>query len=402
MMKITNDRNLEVIESSDFITDTLGIVVKDFETTGKNTLCLFIPRLMMGLDIKSGASENVVTIGKSKIKNSQEMMIGDMTANWQNYVEVPCLQIPNIQLPRYNIGERVYVTFADQDISSIAFLPYSVTDIKKRPVDIVDFGVSARAQDTDPLDDDHFYRLRFDSKTDQKIELVLTKANGEVDMYHLTLDGKNGKITLGDTDRTMLMDTNEDMFQFENHHGSVWKMKEGKVTVDCDDIEYNATNSIKFKAPTVRLEGDDLQVKFTNSITEEAQSKTERGQTLDYQWRDITAQGTRSTRNYQTDIQQASVFTIEGIAAVGGVGWMAPGGIRPPAPAAAIDSVGMANFAFPNPIGMGLAKAQPTIQTMVFLATQVDILFGMFGCPPLANTSVMVMGNLITSPFVKG
>lgn len=400
-MKVVDFKGVKVESSSDFITETIGIVVKNQEETGFNTLGLFIPRLMMGMNIDGGKKEEVMSVGYTKIKNSKKKQIGKATANWQNYIEVPCLQIPNVQLPKYKIGERVYVKFADQDINSIAFLPYSVTDTKKRPTDIVDFGVSARKDDKDELKDENTYRLRFDS-IEKFIQLYMTKANEEISTYSILIDGKNGKIVIGDEKRFISLFTEDDMIQIENEAGSVWQMKEGVVNLTCEEYNVKASKKIYMETETFDIKCDDFTNDVSNSITEKSSKKKVESKQLDEKIDMSKYKGTKSEREMKMDINNSDVVSITKFLGAADIAWLAPSGMKGLPISPTISKAGTANFANPCQTGMSLAIAQPTITLLTFLGVQVDILFGIFGCPPAASPMVTSQAPLIISKYVKG
>lgn len=400
-MKIVDYKSVKVESSSDFITDTIGIVVKSQEETGFNTLGLYIPRIMMGMDIKGGKKETVMSVGYTKIKNSKKKQIGKATANWQNYIEVPCLQIPNVQLPKYNIGERVYVTFADQDINSVAFLPFSVADVKKRPTDIVDFGVSARKDDKEELSDKNTYRLRFDS-TNQLIQLYMTKANGEISTYSFTIDGKNGKVIIGDEKRFISLFTEDDMIQIENEAGSIWQMKEGVVTLTCEEYNVMASKKIHMETETLEIVCDDFTNTVSNSITEESSKKKVTSKQLEENIDASKYKGTKSEREMKMDVNNSDVVSITKFLGAADIAWMAPSGMKGLPTSPTIAKSGAANFANPSQMGRPLAVAQPTTTLLSFLGVQVDILFGCLGCPPAASSMINANAPLLTSQFVKG
>lgn len=400
-MKITNPKDLTISPSCDYLQKTIAVVFKTMNDTKKETLGLFVPRLMMGLDATGGPKEQSMTIDYSIIKNSRNKQIGSSGVAWQNWVEVPCQPISGLSSPQYVKGEFVDVGFEDQDIRSLYFYPNALSDFKKRQLDAMDLWVSARATDQDEITEDNTYRFRLDS-IHKKIQLVSSQANGEPFFYTLTFDLDKGLFYVGDGKRHFGIDSSNDVIEMVNEAGSIITMKEGTVDFICENLNFKVSKKITINADSVEETYNTVKTEIDTSLEEKIEKHTISGTKRVDEVETIEASGQNMKRKYDMDIVDSSVVNLHGLLGAKQIGWGVPdGGAITPASANIQDS-GAANFANPAPMGKSLALAQPTIQILNFMASQLDMVFGMHGVPPAAGAMVASSSALIASPFVKG
>jgi len=115
-----------------------------------------------------------------------------------------------------------------------------------------------------------------------------------------------------------------------------------------------------------------------------------------------TIEGNKCERKFRNDVNNSDIVAITKYLAASEIGWNAQPGMKHLPIDPNISKSGAANFGNPAPTGMPLARATYTNQMLAFLATQVDILYGMFGCPPMANTTISSMSSLNSAQNAKG
>lgn len=268
-MKLTNERTIELTSSVDASTTAVGVILGNRDDTGKNTLKLYIPRFMMGIDITGGKPvEKTATINSSIFKNTVNKNIGKNSIKLQNYIEIPPYMIPGVSLPRFVNGERVIVTFADSDIKNPVYLPYQVNDTTKRKVDIMRYGIPSKASESDPQTDDSSYFIELNSKN-KFIRLFTGKEDGEKCPFTFNINTKDGIVTFkDDTERGFEWNYDEDKIKFGTDGGIVFEMKDTAVTCNCETFTMEATESVSIKTSKFKLEADMGDVLIENMYVE--------------------------------------------------------------------------------------------------------------------------------------
>jgi hypothetical protein len=332
-MHIKDSHSMELDSSIYAATDTVGIVIKDRDETGKNTLGLYIPRFMMGIDIKEAEGkpyEKSVSFSSSKIKNSINKNIGQGNCMIQNYLEVPCFLLPNVDMPRFVHGERVMVTFADQDIKSPTFFPFSVQDTKKRRDDIVAFRIPSKPTDTEEITDDNSYYLELNSK-EQYVKLHTANANEENNPFTFLVNAKEGIIKLeDDSGRSFEWNYNEDYQLFTTDGGISFKMMDTKVTCECEDFELLANTSIHMKTSKWNVEADEGTFEITTHKTKTTSLETE-GSTYKHKYPQTQYEGTLFQGKFPTVLWDTPAYSVTGVVLMAGFA-MGPSPAAAPAP----------------------------------------------------------------------
>jgi len=259
---------------SDRNKDTIGIVVKtQEENEGKPILGLYIPKLMLGYDLGNKIEFNEADIsikGSKCINENKSFWKGSVTI--KNYIQVRPYLNQNQSMPVYTKGDKVLVTLVDNDIKTLAFLPYSINRLGQRATDILQMSIPANPNENIALDEDNTYFLKLDSKA-KVIILATSKKNGEACAQTIGMDAENGQIVITDNeDRSWILDTQNDSVTTKTSGSTVEQSAdvinltsdttnikaETKCTIETDTLEITA-DTIKSKASDTTYEYDNFQ-----------------------------------------------------------------------------------------------------------------------------------------------
>lgn len=265
-MKIIDNRTLDIGLSLDPTEDSAGIVIGDRDETGSNNLKVFIPRFMQGIDISDGKpKEETENLSSSKIKNSISKNIGSSSIKLKNYIEVPPFVVPGTRPPRFAIGERVLIKFFDNDIKTMVYYPYQVAgDTAKRLTDIQRMYVPAKTSQEDPVTDEDSYFLELNSR-DKFVRVFTSNKNEEKCPFTFNINTKDGVVTFkDDTERSFEWNYDEDKISFKTNSGIVFELKENAVTLNCETLKINASESINVETSKFKLKADQGDVLIDN------------------------------------------------------------------------------------------------------------------------------------------
>jgi len=260
-MELTNSKTLGITSSLEPVRDSMGIVLKDFEETGNNTLGIYIPRFMFAIKKPDGdfkAFEDNESLDSSIIKNSINKNIGSSSVQFKNYLSIRGDVIPGLWQPKYVKGERLKVVFIDQDIKSAHFLPFGTNDSYKRKVDRVRIGAVAKEDEMELDNDENSYFLELDA-SEKKVRFHTSDANGENNPFNLEFDTAGGKFTFKDfldSDRGFEWDVNNDTITFQTEDGAVIKFSKSKVSIKCEEFEVKAENKINLETTQLTIKAD--------------------------------------------------------------------------------------------------------------------------------------------------
>ena len=167
-MQILQNRNRQMSLGYDRSSDTIGIVFKtQKELDGRPLLGLVIPKFMSSYTFTNGdtPSETSVNISKSKFINSSKCFgFLENSAVVKNYILVRPYLNQNQTMPNYTVGDKVIVTMIDQDIKTMAFLPYSINRLGQRATDKAMFAVPANTGENVAVTEDNSYFIKLDSE----------------------------------------------------------------------------------------------------------------------------------------------------------------------------------------------------------------------------------------------
>jgi len=401
-MKITDYKNLTVERSSEFLySDMCGTVIKGPDAIGLNVYGVYIPRLMAGIIIKDGPYEKTLKLSADKCLNSVNNVFGESEVIYSNYILLT-LDIPyNFSMPKLIDGETVTVGVVDQDIKSMYIKPFTRDQILNRPTDVMEMYVPASGKyEGLDINDSNSYFLRLDSKS-KKIRLHMSKKNGEKTSYDLIFDGDGGFISIGDSERSFIINTDNDELMMKNKAGSSISLRGDAIDFEAKKIYINGADAVEMTSPKLTAELDNVSLKskiFEGEIT----SMTLKGDKLSDSF---------SIAEYKNDKRNitSTTTTIDGLLEVsdfinanGGIGFGAPPGMAPLPVQPQISGSGEAQFF--GAASLALAKAQPVMTLLQIIAAQADAagVNGKVPIPPVASAAVAAMSSLITSSSAKG
>lgn len=365
-MQIIDSINNTVGLGCDNSSDTVGIVMKTAEDLGYPALGVFIPKFMLGYDIKGGeAGEEIdASISGTKCVNSADSInIFDYSVMIKNYIVVRPLLNQNQFMPEYVVGDRVIVKVIDNDLKVLMFYPYSINRLGQRAIDKLLLVIPSNPKENTALTEDNTYFVKLDS-VNQKLQIIANNSNGETCKHTVELDPGQGIITITDNgDLSWVMDTNND---------SITSKTSGTTIEQCSDV-------ITMKGDTLNIEMDSqINVKTDTEINEcETIKSTANDVTYNYDnYKQNTESGTWTVRQEVHDNTSAafsgSTFHVDmPIIGLNGIvtenAWVIGSIPNVNIPAAPVN--GQANSAlFQTSIAaQPLAKAAPTIVALTAL-----------------------------------
>lgn len=267
-MKII-DPKLNVIGlGSDNNKETIGIVFKTSEELNNRPLLgLIIPKFMIGYEFKDGdkASDTDIPIHGSKCVNDDSCTkFWSSSINMKNYILVRPYLNQNQSMPDYVIGDKVIVSIIDNDIKTLAFLPYSINRLGQRSTDKCMFSVPANPKENTALNEDNTYFIKIDSNN-KVIILATSKQNGETCAQVIGMDAENGQIAISDNeDRTWVLDTKNDSITSKTS-GSTIEQVGNTINISADTINITGDSAINLKTSSLNEESDSMKSKSSNS-----------------------------------------------------------------------------------------------------------------------------------------
>lgn len=267
-MKIV-DTKLNVIGlGSDNNKETIGIVFKTSkELNDRPILGLIIPKFMIGYDFKDGdkASDTSIPITGSKcINEDSSKNFWSSSINMKNYILVRPYLNQNQSMPDYVVGDKVIVSIIDNDIKTLAFLPYSINRLGQRSTDKCMFSVPANPKENTALSEDNTYFIKIDSNS-KVIILSTAKKNGETCAQIIGMDAENGQIAISDNeDRSWILDTKNDSITSKTS-GSTIEQTGNIINIKADTINIEGETAINIKTSTLKESSDTMESKSSNT-----------------------------------------------------------------------------------------------------------------------------------------
>lgn len=267
-MKIV-DTKLNVIGlGSDDNKETIGIVFKTSkELNNRPLLGLIIPKFMIGYEFKDGdkPSDTSISIGNKKCINDDSCKgFWSSSINMKNYILVRPYLNQNQSMPDYVVGDKLIVSIIDNDIKTLAFLPYSINRLGQRSTDKCMFSVPANPKENTALTEDNTYFIKIDS--DSKVIILSTaKKNGEVCSQIIGMDAENGQIAISDNeDRSWILDTKNDSITSKTS-GSTIEQIGNVINIKADTINITGDTTINVKTSTKKEEADSITSKASDA-----------------------------------------------------------------------------------------------------------------------------------------
>ena len=280
--------------------DTIGIVIKpQSELDDRPMLGLVIPKFMLGYEFKDGVTAQDIdfAINNSKCVNEDSDSYWDSSIVIKNYIIVRPYLNQNQHLPTFTVGDKVIVTMIDDDIKTLAFLPYTINRLGQRKTDKYIVNVPGNPNENTEVGEVNSYFFKMDSNEDiQKIVIQTSKENGEVCSHTIELNSKDGLLTITDNeDRKIEIDTQNDSIitttsgtKIEqigdtiNMQGDTLNIKmDSKISMETDTIEVKS-NSIKSQASDVKYEYDNFK-QTTTTGKYEIDSEQHSGMSMKFQ-----------------------------------------------------------------------------------------------------------------------
>ena len=399
-MKLSSYKNLVVERSNEFIKDGMaGVVIRTAEEIGDNVYGIYIGRMMMGVRIAEGPIEKQLSLNSSKCLNSINKNVGEKSATASNFIHLTMHSLYNISMPRLILGENVIVGLIDQDIKSMYIRPFSRDKIKYRPNDILEMYVPASGKfDGEDLTDDNTYYVRCDS-VNKAIRIHMSKANGEVSAYDITIDGTNGTMSMTDGKRSIILNTNDDEVILSNEKGSTVSLRKEMIDILCKKLYIKAEDSFEIECPKTKAKLDNIELTAEDFKGKVKSLKLEGDKLVEKYSKTQIENDKRQIKSSTTEVD--GLVTVSGwIGANKGIGFGTQPGKAPLPTIPQISGSGMANFSGPS--GMCLVKAPPLVQILTQMLVLIDIAGSAPIVPPTAVATVTPMLNQLLSTVTKG
>lgn len=270
-MKIIDTKLNKVGLGSDSTKETIGIVFKTSEELENRPLLgLIIPKFMLGYEFKDGdkAEDKTIENKTSKCINDKKCSdFWDKNIIVKNYILVRPLLNQNQSMPNYTIGDKVTVTMIDNDIKTLAFLPYGINRLGQRATDKFVVSVPANKKENTALTEDNTYFFKLDSK--EKVAMIHTsKENGESHAYTIGIDTDNSQVIITDNDKmSWVLDSKNDKITTETS-GSIIEQSGDKITFTADSMEMNIDSKIYMKTDTLEVETNTIKEKSSETTYE--------------------------------------------------------------------------------------------------------------------------------------
>lgn len=260
-MQLTDVVNNTVGLGCDNSSDTVGIVIKTAEELGYPALGVFIPKFMLGYELKTGevADEKDISLQNTKCVNSADKQnFFDPSVMMKNYIIVRPLLNQNQFLPEYVIGDKVIIKVIDNDIKTLMFYPYSINRLGQRATDKLLMVIPANPKQNTELTEDNTYFIKFDSK-EQKVQIIANNVNGETCKQTIELDPGQGIITITDNEElSWVMDTNNDSITSRTS-GTTIEQCADVITMTGDTLNINMDSEINIKTDTINNECETIK-----------------------------------------------------------------------------------------------------------------------------------------------
>ena len=270
-MRIIDTRRNKVGLGSDGVKETIGIVFKTSkELDDRPLLGLIVPKFMLGYQFKDGdkAEDKSVSISSKKCINASKCSdFWDTSITVKNYILVRPLLNQNQSMPTYEVGDKVFVTMIDNDIKTLAFLPYGINRLGQRATDKLLYSVPANPNQNTKLDEDNTYFFKLDSK--EKVVIIRTsKENGESFDYTIGIDTDNAQVTITDNDKlSWTLDSKNDKITTETS-GSTIEQSADKITMTADTLDMNIDSKITMKTDTLQVDTTTIKEKSSETTYE--------------------------------------------------------------------------------------------------------------------------------------
>jgi hypothetical protein len=258
-------------------TDTIGVVVKTPDELGDTKIGVYIPKFMLGYSMTKGelAKDTPVPVfGMKCINDLSNSKFWKSSITVKNYIVVYPYLNQNQSMPYYTIGDKVIIRMIDNDLKTLAFLPYSLNNLKQRAVDKCMFSVPANVEEDLDLTEENVYFFKMDSKL-KTIVLSTAEQNGETSLHKFMIDGENGQVIItDDKDLSWTLDTKNDKI-ISKTSGSMITQEANNITLTGDNINLEVndklvvnTDVLELTASTIKGEANKAELNFSKYTLE--------------------------------------------------------------------------------------------------------------------------------------
>lgn len=262
-MQILNTLDNSVGLGADNNSDTVGIVMKTAEELGFPGLGVFIPKFMLGYQLKQSekAKEETVTVNTSKCVNAKSIgTVTEKSLTLKNYITVRPLLNQNQFMPNYVVGDKVIIKVIDNDLKTLMFYPYSINRLGQRATDKLLMVVPANKDENTALSEDNTYFLKLDS-ANKILEITANNVNGETCKQTVLLNPGEGTITITDNKKLIwTMDTKNDTISMQTSGSSI-EMKSDVIDIKADTLNINMESEVNIKTDTLSIDGETIKSK---------------------------------------------------------------------------------------------------------------------------------------------
>lgn len=268
-MRINDSISNKLVLGTDEYSDTIGIVLKTTEEMQAPQLGVIIPKFMLGYSFKNGdvATEEPINVNGKKCINEDTDSYWDSSIILKNYITVDPLLNQNQSIANYTVGDKVLISMIDNDIKTLSFLPYSINRLGQRATDKFLLAVPANEHENTALSEDNSYFFKMDSSKDvQTLQIATSNKNNETCMFRLTMDSKNGLLTIDDDsgERSWEMDYQNDSIVSKTS-GSTITQSADKIRMEADTVEIEAETKVYMKTDTLEIEANTIKEKSSDT-----------------------------------------------------------------------------------------------------------------------------------------
>lgn len=388
------DTKLNVVGlGSDSNKETIGIVFKTSKDLNNRPLLgLIIPKFMIGYEFKDGqkASDISVPITGSKCVNeTTTSKFWSSSVIIKNYILVRPYLNQNQSMPNYVVGDKVIVTIIDNDIKTLAFLPYTINRLGQRSTDKCMFSVPANPKENTALSEDNTYFIKLDS--DSKVIILSTsKKNGETCAQVIGMDAENGQIAISDNeDRSWILDTKNDSITSKTS-GTTIEQTGNVINIKADTINIEGETAINIKTSKLVEESDTTEAKSSN-VTYEFDNFKQSSNSGKYEIQQEEHSGMSMSIKESTYHNNTPLIGLNGQVVfpnfvIGAI----PNINAPVPPVNGMSGPSGAMLLQTDPAGMPLAKFPQLVPPLIDMSTKIDTLCAILGIPPSAVSAVQV------------
>lgn len=385
---------------------TVGIVFKTpDETELDNVIGVYIPRIMFGISPGTGANDETVSFGTTKIGNTGKRSFGKTSFESGNYINLQVASAYDHNTPKFAMGENVFISIIDSDLKNMFVLPYTLGETNRRQNDIWSVLLpNFKKHDEAPLTYDNTFGFQIDTRN--KLISFWTsesECKDEKGVYYIGMNAKEGQILISDSGkRTVTISTDDDSISIMNEAESVIEMVKDVVNITTHKtINIEADNDINIKCKKLNRNCDNIK-----TTSKEDVEQTDKLEIKGNEWKANYNKTNFSSTTFENQTTKwVTTSPISGFSAVltAASFSISPSAGSPPLPTAPnVNPSGIMTSGLPSMVSMSLTKAQPLITVLMSLGAKIDAVASAVGCPPTSVAAVSAAVPLLPSISVMG